>query len=299
MFAKVILFSDKKAEPLIYKGLSMEFHEKLLFGNYNIVFITNIYYYLIFIGYVNSKQTDLCKRFGITKFPTLLVVENIENEMVNEDADYTFYKGALKIDEIISFLNKFALREKRYISATRGGIQSLEEKVKIENYKLKELNSTNYVNWFVDLHSHDNVFIYFGKDSPFKNISQYMPYETKKILKSLHGHYHQGYMNCDDEANTKICSQFFVQKSWPNLVYYGPIKDNDLEHRCKSGQSYPTASHNTLRQMLIDKNQGFVSSGDSTTFGGNIKVALTNNKAIIYHLFNDTVSIYSLLFMIY
>ncbi len=77
----VLLFTDKKSTPAIFKALSKKFLQKLFFGE------------------VRSSDEALVKQFGVTEFPTLLVMK---------DQDFTQfdkYSGEMKVDQLSKFLD--------------------------------------------------------------------------------------------------------------------------------------------------------------------------------------------------
>ena len=53
---KILLFSDKKATPTIYKALSKKFLNGLIFGE------------------IRSTETDLLNKFNITTFPVVMAL---------------------------------------------------------------------------------------------------------------------------------------------------------------------------------------------------------------------------------
>ena len=71
---KVLLFTDKKQTPAIYKALSKKYLGKLVFGE------------------VQKSETDLVNQFQIFNFPTIMVLTEPENH-VGE-----IYDGDLQID---------------------------------------------------------------------------------------------------------------------------------------------------------------------------------------------------------
>lgn len=83
---KVLLFSNKPAAPLMFKGLTSLFRGRLEFG---------------FIG---KDQTDLQTRFQVTAFPTVLVIA---------PQGTITYEGNLDFELIADFLQPFASEEKR------------------------------------------------------------------------------------------------------------------------------------------------------------------------------------------
>jgi hypothetical protein len=56
----VLLFTEKKGTPMIYKGLSVTFENKLFFG------------------IVRSSDDILVERYKIKKFPSIIVVKASE-----------------------------------------------------------------------------------------------------------------------------------------------------------------------------------------------------------------------------
>jgi hypothetical protein len=69
---KVLLFSDKKGTPLIFKALSVSFEKKLFFG------------------LVRSEDEILAKKYSVKKFPTLIVVKANENKPKIYSGDMKF-----------------------------------------------------------------------------------------------------------------------------------------------------------------------------------------------------------------
>lgn len=59
---KVLLFTETKGTPMIYKGLSVEFEKKLFFG------------------VVRKAEEALVSRYNINKFPTIIVVKTTEKK---------------------------------------------------------------------------------------------------------------------------------------------------------------------------------------------------------------------------
>jgi DnaJ family protein C protein 16 len=70
----VLLFTDKKTTPAIFKSLSKKFLDKLVFGE------------------VRHTEAELVANFKVTEFPTLLVVTDIETLTGDK------YSGDIKVD---------------------------------------------------------------------------------------------------------------------------------------------------------------------------------------------------------
>jgi len=80
---KVLLFTDKKGIPIIYKGLSLTFEKKLFFG------------------IVRSTDKDLLDKYKVKNTPSILVVKANEKKP-------QVYKGSIKFNEIFEFLNIYS-----------------------------------------------------------------------------------------------------------------------------------------------------------------------------------------------
>jgi len=87
---KVLLFTERKSTAPIFKALSKQFKEKLLFGE------------------VRKSDADLVAKFKVQAFPTLIVVtdpQSFEGEA---------YTGELKIDRLTKFLNQYSYKTASY-----------------------------------------------------------------------------------------------------------------------------------------------------------------------------------------
>ena len=86
----VILFTSKDSTPSLYKALSKFFINKLIFGE------------------VHKSQTELIELFKIRDFPTLMV-------MIDEEKNkYEIYKKKMDYENIKTYLNKYATKQKSY-----------------------------------------------------------------------------------------------------------------------------------------------------------------------------------------
>eukprot|EP01017_Pseudomicrothorax_dubius_P005126 TRINITY_DN11211_c0_g1_i1.p1 TRINITY_DN11211_c0_g1~~TRINITY_DN11211_c0_g1_i1.p1 ORF type:complete len:398 (+),score=137.24 TRINITY_DN11211_c0_g1_i1:83-1276(+) len=77
---KVLLFTDKKVAPLIFKALSKSFEKKLFFG------------------LVNKEEETLMKRYGVKTTPQIVVIKANEKKPL-------LYTGEIKYQAIFDFLN--------------------------------------------------------------------------------------------------------------------------------------------------------------------------------------------------
>lgn len=89
----MLLFTERKSTPPIYKALSKQYKDKLLFGE------------------VRKSDTEMLKNFGITEFPKIVVITDpfsYESEA---------YSGEIKYDRITKFLNNYSYKQASYKKA--------------------------------------------------------------------------------------------------------------------------------------------------------------------------------------
>ena len=150
-FNKVILFTEKQTTPNVYKGISNYFYDRLLFGE------------------VGSNEEEILRRFNITKFPSIVAIEN--NFFTKEAEKVHLYQGAMYASDISAFLEKFALKEKQYI-------------VRMQDLKSLK-NGIDYLNkfdfdWFFEENRHRNKIVYFHEDENYNDF-----YTTPEAVKEI------------------------------------------------------------------------------------------------------------------
>jgi hypothetical protein len=95
----VILFSKKAKTPPVYKVLTAWFRDRFRFG------------------FVSAEAAqDVVNRYGITEFPSILVLKSFDiesNQTIEEVEQIKYSKKEYKIDELKEFLNPLALNGKK------------------------------------------------------------------------------------------------------------------------------------------------------------------------------------------
>jgi len=80
---KVMLFSDKKSVPTLFKALALEYRNRLHFG------------------WIKSTEKELVEKYGVDSFPTVLVQKKGEDTQ-------TKFEDKVSYDTLNAFLKKFA-----------------------------------------------------------------------------------------------------------------------------------------------------------------------------------------------
>ena len=102
-YHKVLLFTSKKYTSPLYKAISKFYKDHLSFGE------------------VRQSEIEICDKFFVKKFPTLIVI-------TNEDEDKGIeFTEEMNRDSIEKFLNKFAYKKKEELKYTK--INELKEEM--------------------------------------------------------------------------------------------------------------------------------------------------------------------------
>lgn len=86
----VLLFTERKSTPPIYKALSKQYKDKLLFGE------------------VRKSDTEMLSNFKVSEFPKIVIITDpfaYEGEV---------YSGEIKYDRITKFLNNYSYKQAAY-----------------------------------------------------------------------------------------------------------------------------------------------------------------------------------------
>ena len=102
---KIILFTEKKTTPTVYKALSKKYLERLNFGE------------------VKQAEEALVKQFQITAFPTIIALTDPEN------FGFEKYEGEMNIDQLTKFLGNYAYSTPKKVEIT-DFIELTEKKMK-------------------------------------------------------------------------------------------------------------------------------------------------------------------------
>jgi hypothetical protein len=188
VFNKVILFTEKETTPLIYKGLSNYYYDRLLFGE------------------IRANYTDLVKEFNVSKFPTIVLLEN--GFLVNEKPKVHHYQGSTKPGELIKFLDEYALRGKYYV-------RNNYEKILIKQ-GIKILNNNDYESFFEEAKDRKKAIYFTNGESDFNSLSL----ELKSFITATNVYIAFGNLDCTKYK--KICEKEFRVKNdkLPKLVLF-------------------------------------------------------------------------------
>ena len=141
---KLILFTDKEQTPLLFRGLSGYYYDRVKFG------------------IVKKDKKDIINRFRVMEFPTLLMYNVVEDGIALFEPVIDLYNGEIKAHAIAKSLDYIALSKKKYIidKMVQDGVS--QEK---ENYGIKKI-TVEIIDYYFQRHLNRNFFAIFRKGKP-------------------------------------------------------------------------------------------------------------------------------------
>ena len=260
---KVLLFTNKRTSPLMFRGLSGYFYDRLLFG------------------VVPSSETALIKKLNVKNFPTLMIIQTLEDGVILDEPNIIVYDGVLDVENIIQFLNQYALGDKLYMQKI--------EKVENDNYYMyfNKLPSDKAMDFLTKKKEKEVIFYFDNNVKDGKITYDNLPNDVKDFNSETHGFFHFGYIDCTG-SKEKICKHTFKIKEFPSMVLYRP--SNDQKDRIAKGQELPMEKANIRREisLLFEPN---VKGVDSMNFQVTMADVISKKKTCILYLFDTSLSL--------
>ena len=262
---KVLLFTNKKSSPLMYRGLSGYFYDRLA------------------LGIVYETEKTLCKKLGIKKFPTIMVIQTIEDDVIIDDPNEIFYDGKMDTENIVTFLEKYALKEKLYI-IERTSQRSSDDKNLVYFNKLSADKAMD----FMKKKKEKEVILYFDNNVKDGKITyDDLSDDIKEFNSETHGFFSFGYVDCTGAEKEKICKNNFKIRDFPNMVLYRPEKE--IKDKISKGYELPLELSNIRREIniLFEPN---VKSANPVNFQVMITESIQNKKIVLLYLFDGNIN---------
>ena len=264
---KVILFTNKKTSPLMYRGLSGYFYDRLA------------------LGLVFDSEKKICQKLNIKKFPTIMVIQTFEDEIILDDPVEILYEGKMDVENIVKFLEKYALKEKLYLSKDKNKKNKSGNKNSVYFNKLTADKAMNYMQNKKD----KEVIVY--NDNKVKNgkiTYDNLSEDIKDFNADTHGFFNFLYVDCTGEEKEKICKNNFKIKEFPNMVLYRPEKD--VKEKIAKGYELPMETADLRREIniLFEPN---VKSADPTNFQYLIGDSVHNKKLVLLYFFDGFINL--------
>ena len=262
---KVLLFTDKPQSGLIFKGLSGWFHDRIIFGE------------------VHKEETGLSQKYEVKKYPTLIVVETLEEDLqtLRDEPEVHVYTGNLKAKDISVFLEKFALKTKLYLS--NEGKQSSEEfsKEKIVSSLFKKIKGDALVKYF-EKHNRDRLIIWVNKGEEVTE-------EMVNFSKKTNGFFHFIQIDCTQPEYSFFCVKV---KKTPQLLL---VQDLGLSWDQRISKSIGIKGINNYKDIIEEiksEIEGKVKGLTKDNFQAEtFKVLSVEKKLPCVHFFKDELDI--------
>jgi protein disulfide-isomerase A6 len=263
---KVILFTDKEKTPLLLRGLSNYFYDKLLFGE------------------VGKHETSLLKKFKVKIFPTLIMYQTHEDEILLDEPKIELYDGPINAGHIVSFLEKFAPKER---------ISDLKKKQNDDPSKLKykvafKVLKHNEVISYMQKYNERRFVVYLDNNLEKNSISN----DLNKFNRETNGFFHFLRINCVESPESQdFCKKTFKVKEFPKLILYN-IKNNikDINTRLEQGGKELSLDFSEIYSEINREIQSEITVTDPQSF----TVVLNHTQVkdtvpVIYFFENDDV----------
>jgi hypothetical protein len=251
-FNKVILFTDKPRTPLLFRGLSNFFYDRLIFGE------------------VDKDQVALIKKFKIVHFPTLILYQTVEDEVHFDEPKIEIYEGAINAESIANFLNSAAREQPLRLEKVKDK-ESLKYKNTFKTLKISELN--NNLKKFSD----KRLVVYL-------NNKKEIPSDIIKFNINTNGFFHFININCKEDAETEAdCQQIFKTNDFPTLLLYKNNEKKINQALEKSGMVLPN-DYNGIEKEVYSLYQGNLKEGNPQTFKSLTNEAKINKKVPFVYL---------------
>jgi len=203
---KALLFTSKTTSTNLYRALSYTFKGRMVLGE------------------ANQKNTAAVERFGITSFPTLVVIHG-----EGEDQKTETYDGKLNVQSIEQYLDSFAApapekqqkpkakkTETPVKKATPKGLSALTSQ-SVWNDNCLEFKGICVIAFLPPV-----VEVTEGDESGAVEQKNYLP-----IVEEIYEKYKQGpwsFLWVDGVAHSAFREEFGVTDDLPGLVVYSPSK---------------------------------------------------------------------------
>lgn len=226
---KVILFTDKHYPGVLFRGLTTNLYDKLLFGT------------------VHSSEEDLVKQYNVTSFPSLMVYKTWDKNALVNEPEVNFYKlNPNNIKLILEFLEPYALSEKRYTTTKRGIPEETGEDL-ARQMEFMEIDKSNFLRFF-ERYQNKKVMVLFHTKNKLK-------VSVKRYLMESHDYNLVVFFNCKGER--AFCQETFGVEKYPSLRLFNENTFNSALPQFADFTKFQEFNTNTNVTFLEDFDKYF------------------------------------------
>lgn len=272
-YNKLVLFTDKKQTPLIFRGLS------------------NYFYNQILLGEIEKEQVTLIKRFGVKSFPTLMIYKTQEDsDDILEEPVIEFYKGKINAKNIVEFISDYALKNKKYLEDKNQNKQSSN----INYVKgIREINSEKLQeNNFFEKNKNKKIVLYLNSDKNLENFNsdkeqdfekqnQLIPEVLRKFYFNASGFFYFYRVNCISEKDLAFCKETLKAKEFPTLML--------LNNKSFEKPEYLPLDYEELQIEILRLFPSELNYVNPQNFQMTLQSTIMSNKIPIFYFHQDNV----------
>ncbi len=280
-YNKLVLFTDKKQTPLIFRGLSNYFYNQLLFGE------------------VPKEQEILIKRFNVTRFPTLMVYKTQEDtEDLLDEPVIEFYQGKINAKDIAEFLSMYALKNKKYLGSSINSSENFKAgkallSKAIQAIAPKELKDPS----FLVRNKNKRIILFLHSDNisdlheiKNENLSEteieaqnsLFPEALRNLFREASGFFYFYRLNCASASETSFCRESFKKKAYPALLLMSMAA-------LEKAELLPLDSYEHLQSELLRIYPSDISFVNPQNLQMNLQLAISSSKVPLMYFYQDAV----------
>lgn len=272
-YNKLILFTDKETTPLLYRGLSGYYYDRVKFG------------------LVKSDQKDINSRFQIRQYPTLLFYNVIDEGLILFNPSIDIYNGSTEAKSLVEALSYTALSEKKYIKEKSNEKKEEPKTDKPEAAKkyfgIKNLSSELIEHYISRSLSRPMIIILRNKKTVNKGVVEF----AKKIAGFV------AFLNIDcQDKSTKEFVEDKMKAKCPegnkNHYYYflsDEVEEKEIkvEEVLKKSRQLEKYSYKELEKLMIKKFNSTVREIISQDYDSAKREVVEEGKTIFVYLYED------------
>jgi protein disulfide-isomerase A6 len=262
-FNKVILFTDKPKTPLLFRGLSTHYYDRLSFGE------------------IDKDQTTLLKRFKVSHYPTLIVYQTHEDGIPLEEPIIEVYNKSINARDIAIFLEPYATPEKFYLKTRKTeDVEGLKYKVVFKNLTKEDV--LGYMEKFKER----RFVLYLSTNSD--EISE----DIKRFNKVTNGFFNFLHVKCKEEE--EFCKKTFNVDKLPSLILINKDEhgDNEIKKRI-TRPVYLSMEYSEIVREIQNEFPSDLKEANPQNFASLTTESRMNKKVPFIYLYksNDDVSL--------
>jgi hypothetical protein len=250
---KVILFTEKPKTPLMWRGLSTYFYDRVA------------------LAHVSKDQMALIKKYKISTFPSIIIHQVHEEGAPLDSPIVDIYIGKLDAVDIAKTFEKYSLEEKLYVSARK---EKNPDDLKFKAF-FKKLNRDDYSAYFKKFPGKKFVVYLSNSDD--------VPESIKKFNSNTSGFFQFVKFNCKDT----FCKDTFKFKTLPQLVMFKYDPKEEIDTQIATAKVLSTGDYESIYREISELYLDGFKVGSMENFQRLVYEATVAKKTPLLYFYND------------